>query len=170
MLKRIRKLRHWKQRYDPTAKFVWRRSVTWDGEPMVIGAEIPASLAENRTRLRRFWASNIIELLAFDEPDVVTGRVPEPVVPVVDGDDTVAGQDGNDTVTGQDGDDTVAGQDGNDTVTGQDGTDQAKATEKTAEDLVRKETDRKWLVEGLEEVFPSKGKALEAAQALLAAF
>lgn len=162
MLKRIRKLRHWKQRYDPNAKFVWRRSVTWDGEPVAIGSEIPASLAGNRAKLKRFWASNIIELLAFDEPDVVTGQVP------VDGGDTVTGTDGDDTVTGTDGDDTLTG--GDDTVTETDGDDKVTKPERTAEDLVRKETDRKWHVEGVEEVFTSKTKALEAAQALVDAF
>lgn len=169
MLKRIRKLRHWKQRYDPNAKFVWRRSVTWDGEPVAIGSEIPASLAGNRAKLKRFWASNIIELLAFDEPDVATGQLP------VDGGDTVTGTDGNDTLaggddtlTGGDGEDTLAG--GDDTVTGTDGDDKVTKPERTAEDLVRKETDRKWHVEGVEEVFTSKTKALEAAQALVDAF
>ena len=78
-LKRIRKLRHWKQRFNENAKFVWRRSVMWDGEAMQIGSEVPESLATNRVKLKRFWESEIIELAEFEEPDVLTGRPPEPV-------------------------------------------------------------------------------------------
>lgn len=155
-LKQIRKLRHWKQRFDENAKFVWRRSVTWGGEPMVIGSKIPADLASNRAKLKRFWASQIIELAQFDEPDVVTGLKPVPVVP------------GPDTVSGTDGDDTVGGTDGDDTLSGSDSTTDVDA--ETPESLVSKEAERKWRVKGLEETFPSKARALEEAEKLLKAF
>ena len=53
----IRKLRHWKQRFDKNAKFVWRKFVTYDGEQYVPGDDIPEKLAESKTKLRRFWES-----------------------------------------------------------------------------------------------------------------
>jgi len=74
---RIRSLRHWKQRFDPNAAFVWRKNVIWAGEQMEAGMEIPEELAANRTKLKRFWESGYIELAEFEEPDVLTGQVPE---------------------------------------------------------------------------------------------
>ena len=125
-MRAVRKLRHWKQRYDEDAKFIWRRSVTWNGVMVEVGTEVPEDLANNKAKLRRFWQSHIIELAVFEERDVMSGE-PNQKASVV-------------------------------------------AMAKTPEELIKKETDRKWHVEGLEEVFTSKGKALEAAQALLAAF
>ena len=70
-----RKLRHWKQRYDPNAAFVFRRRVVWNGATHEPGDPIPEELAANRTKLRRFWESGWIELAEFEAPDVATGQV-----------------------------------------------------------------------------------------------
>jgi hypothetical protein len=72
----IRSLRHWKQRFDRGAKFIWRRAITWKGKPVVPGAVIPKELADNPTKLKRFWESSTIELAQFEAPDVSTGRLP----------------------------------------------------------------------------------------------
>ena len=74
----IRKLRHWKQQYDKNACFVWRRDVHWDADTdFKKGEPVPDGLI-NPVKLRRFWESQWIELLEFEEVNVVTGR-PEPV-------------------------------------------------------------------------------------------
>ena len=59
-MRAVRKLRHWKQRFDENAKFIWRRSVLWEGESVKVGDPIPDSLANNRAKLRRFWQSQIM--------------------------------------------------------------------------------------------------------------
>lgn len=118
---KVRKLRHWKQRFDKNAKFIWRKAVKWQGKSVELGSEIPEDLKNNRTKLKRFWEAQVIELAEFEEPNVLTGQVP------------------------------------------------SKApTKKTPADIVTKEADRKWTVEGLEDTFVSKKKALAAAaEALL---
>ena len=75
----IRKLRHWKQRFDPSAAFVCRRLMQWGGKTYEPGDRIPEELAANKAKLRRFWESGWIELDGFDAPNVVTGQV-EPAV------------------------------------------------------------------------------------------
>lgn len=70
-----RRLRHWKQRFDPKAKFIWSRSVKYKGEKTVVGAEIPSCVQENRAKLRRFWQAKVIELAHFEAPNVLTGKV-----------------------------------------------------------------------------------------------
>ena len=75
----IRKLRHWKQRFDPNAAFVCRRLMQWGGETYEPGDRIPEELAANKAKLRRFWESGWIELAEFDAPNVATGQV-EPAV------------------------------------------------------------------------------------------
>ena len=73
----VRKLRHWKQRYDKNAEFVWARVLVWQGEQVVPGEPIPEDLNSNKTKLRRFWESRVIQLAEFEDPDVATGEVPE---------------------------------------------------------------------------------------------
>ena len=75
MRKSLRKLRHWKQRYNPHAAFIWRRRVNWQGKPCTPGEVIPDELAANKAKLRRFWESQWIELAQFDAPDVQTGQM-----------------------------------------------------------------------------------------------
>lgn len=71
----IRKLRHWKQQFDKNAAFVWRRRMLYRGTLTVLGDPIPEFLASNKTKLRRFWESQVIELAEFDAPNVATGVV-----------------------------------------------------------------------------------------------
>ncbi len=73
----IRKLRHWKQRFDQNAAFIWRRRMLYRGTLTIPGTPIPELLASNRTKLRRFWESKVIELAEFDAPNVATGVVDE---------------------------------------------------------------------------------------------
>lgn len=82
MRKKVRTLRHWKQRFKNNADFIWRRPVIWQGKAVKAGDPIPKSLAENKTKLRRFWEARVIELAEFEEPDVLTGQKPE--APIVD--------------------------------------------------------------------------------------
>lgn len=74
----VRKLRHWKQRWNKNAEFVWRRRMKYAGEIVEPGDPIPQHLKDNPAKLRRFWESHAIELAEFDEPkNVLTGRSPE---------------------------------------------------------------------------------------------
>ena len=70
-----RRLRHWKQRYAPNAVFIWRRRVLFGGKTHNPGEQIPAELAVNKSKLRRFWEGQLIELAEFEVP------VPAPVPP-----------------------------------------------------------------------------------------
>ncbi|MEE8609003.1 MAG: hypothetical protein V3S55_15470 [Nitrospiraceae bacterium] len=71
----IRKLRHWKQRFDRNAEFIWRRPTEYGDWTYESGESIPEQLANNPTKLRRFWESGRIELAEFEMPDVTTGQV-----------------------------------------------------------------------------------------------
>ena len=74
---RIRKVRHWKQRFDPAAAFVCRRRIVWDAKIYERGDLIPDQLAGNKVKLRRFWDSGVIELWEENpepEPDVKAGE------------------------------------------------------------------------------------------------
>ena len=74
---RIRKVRHWKQRFDPAAAFVCRRRIVWGAEIYERGDLIPDQLAGNKVKLRRFWDSGFIELWEENpepEPDVKAGE------------------------------------------------------------------------------------------------
>ena len=91
----VHKLRHWKQRYDPNAAFICRRRMAWGGRTYVPGGRIPAELAANKAKLRRFWEAGWIELAEFKAPNVVTGlpmetpvEDPETPVEVLDGAET----------------------------------------------------------------------------------
>ena len=75
VLKPIRKLRHWKQRFDKNAAFAWRKNITYAGHYYARGELVPEGLIP-RTKIRRFWESRIIELYEFAEPNVLTGQVP----------------------------------------------------------------------------------------------
>lgn len=75
MRRKVRILRHWKQRFHKDAEFIWRRSVVYAGEKYGPGDSIPDALAGNKTKLRRFWESGTIELAQFEDPNVLTGQV-----------------------------------------------------------------------------------------------
>lgn len=66
MPRKIRTLRHWKQRFDPNASFIWRKQQVFAGVTFKAGDSIPDDLAKNKTKLRRFWESKVIELAEFD--------------------------------------------------------------------------------------------------------
>ena len=91
----VRKLRHWKQRYDPHASFICRRRLQWGGLKYEPGDPTPDGLAANKGKLRRFWEAGWIELAEFKAPNVVTGlpmetpvEDPERPVEVLDGAET----------------------------------------------------------------------------------
>ena len=71
---RVRKLRHWKQRFDKNAAFIWSKSRTYAGVAFVPGDKIPDELNAHKAKLRRFWESNVIELAEFEAPNVATGQ------------------------------------------------------------------------------------------------
>ena len=216
-MRKVRKLRHWKQRFDEKAQFIWRKAITWQGKVVELGEPIPEELAASRTKLRRFWESGVIELAEFEEPDVQTGQAPATPKDMKPA-DTLLGSDVLDSTLEINGEEISLGE----VVTlafeasgmtleewnAQDDADreaklqevvegmedlgpeiaeepeeptEAKDPEQAAEKpseadtkpvepetLVTKETDRKWHVKGLEEVFKSKTLAVEAATKLLA--
>ncbi len=71
----VRRLRHWKQRFEKNAKFIFRRGMLYGATQYKPGDDIPQILQDNPAKLRRFWESGVIELAAFDEPDVMTGAI-----------------------------------------------------------------------------------------------
>ena len=91
VVKVIRKLRHWKQRFNRKAAFVWRKETAWprheaNGKTTRVvfpaGSVIPPwVIATMGAKLRRFWESERIELLEFESPDVATGQAVARAVP-----------------------------------------------------------------------------------------
>lgn len=75
MRKQVRKLRHWKQRFNRNAEFIFRRQITYGNKIRKPGDPIPKELKDSPTKLRRFWESHTIELAEFEDPNVVTGQV-----------------------------------------------------------------------------------------------
>jgi len=138
---KIRALRHWKQRFDKGAVFIWRKGITWDGKPVTAGTRIPESLANNAVKLRRFWEANIIELALFDEPDVATGKAPEPQSQKEE-DKT----DGEDSKTSEDTDDSDAEEEAQDES--EDETSSGDSDEEPAEAEAESSDDDSWLDEG----------------------
>lgn len=74
-MRRIRTLRHWKQRYDENAQFIFRKAITYAGKRFAAGDAIPDDLKSKLTKLRRFWEARTIELAEFEAPNVKTGVV-----------------------------------------------------------------------------------------------
>ena len=66
-LQRVRTLRHYRQRFLPGAEFVFRRPRVWMNKQYAIGAPVPASLLENKGKLRIFWDAGFIEIAQFEE-------------------------------------------------------------------------------------------------------
>lgn len=208
-MRKVRKLRHWKQRFDKNAKFIWRKPITWLGEQVTPGDPVPEDLENNPTKLRRFWGAHVIELAEFEEPDVQTGQKPAKAKKVEEP-KTLLGSDALPSVIDVHGEEVPLGdvvalafehsgltveqwneQDGeareaalqqtvdwmcdlgneepeqSEQDDAEEPAEPAKVDDRKPEDLVTKETDRKWHVEGVEGTFPSKTKALEAAAELL---
>lgn len=65
------RLRHWKQRFKPTARFVFRRATNWDGTSYSPGDRVPDGITERR--LRMLWDARRIQLMDFPPIDVATG-------------------------------------------------------------------------------------------------
>ncbi len=96
MRKQVRKLRHWKQRWDRNADFVWSRRTIYAGVTYTPGDPIPDDLAARPTKLRRFWESKRIELAEFEAPNVATGQAePEPDADALDPPEGVTVTPGN---------------------------------------------------------------------------
>ena len=111
---RVRRLRHWKQRFKENAKFIWRTRTVYAGREYWPGDTIPKDLEGKPTKLRRFWESRRIELAEFDVPNVATGQVertaPMPDLDLPDGVIVVRGKRSWFTVTTPDGEHKVNGQ------------------------------------------------------------
>jgi len=88
----VRRMRHWKQRFNKDAKFTWIKPVTWQGKQVKIGDPIPKSLTENRNKLRRFWEAGVIQLSDFSAPDVITGQAPATAATAATADTVVPGE------------------------------------------------------------------------------
>lgn len=66
----VRKLRHWRQRFRPEARFRWRRRIRFEGDWTEVGAELSEAQYERVRRtpkLQRLWESNTIELVEFTD-------------------------------------------------------------------------------------------------------
>ena len=63
----MRKLRHWRQRFDPKATFVFRRRTKWSGEWMEPGDPVPMD-GLSVAKLRSMWEAKRIELAEIEEP------------------------------------------------------------------------------------------------------
>jgi hypothetical protein len=93
----IRKLRHWKQRFDRDAAFVWRKALRWTDDVRVVPGEIVSEeiLAQMGTaKLRRFWESGMIELAELENRDAWPegeGESPPPAADVGDGGSSPSG-------------------------------------------------------------------------------
>ena len=64
----LRKVRHWKQRFDPNVKFIFRRGMTFAGKKHQRGDYVPKKLLTNRLKLENFWEAEVIELAEFAVP------------------------------------------------------------------------------------------------------
>ena len=63
---KVRTLRHWRQRFDPNAEFVFRRPSTYGGVQYQPGDVIPDKLKAAKMRLQFMWRANRIELAEFE--------------------------------------------------------------------------------------------------------
>ena len=67
---KVRTLRHWRQRFDPNAEFVFRRPCRYGGVQYQPGDVIPDVLKAAKMRLQFLWRANRIELAEFESaPD-----------------------------------------------------------------------------------------------------
>ena len=66
--------RHWKQRFQPGARYIFRKRGNWYGVTYEVGARIPQELQDDYRRLRRAWDTRLIELEIFDPVHVNSGQ------------------------------------------------------------------------------------------------
>lgn len=64
---KVRRLRHWKQRFDKDAAFVWRQARMFNGVMTVPGELVPDEVLKDRNKLKRLWEASCIELAEFDD-------------------------------------------------------------------------------------------------------
>lgn len=85
---RVRRLRHWKQRFDPNAKFVWRTVKLFGGKETVPGEPLPEDFVNNprnRNKIFRLWEAGMIELAEFKAvKNTLTGEREEATIDPVD--------------------------------------------------------------------------------------
>lgn len=55
--------RHWKQKFDPNADHVWRKSILWNGELTLVGTPVPKDIDPHRLKL--LWRACYIELEGY---------------------------------------------------------------------------------------------------------
>jgi len=67
-MRKVRRLRHWKQQFNPNAKFIWNKPILWAGEYVKVGSPVPAKLLNIPIKLQRFWSAGVIELAEFEAP------------------------------------------------------------------------------------------------------
>jgi len=72
--RQIRKVRHWKQRFDPEAEFIWRRAARVPGGSAAPGDRVEKSAFPLR-RLRKLWDAEWIELAEWEAPDMRRRRL-----------------------------------------------------------------------------------------------
>lgn len=64
---KIRRLRHWKQRFDKDAAFIWRQARMFNGVMTVPGELVPDEVLKDRNKLKRLWEASCIELAEFTD-------------------------------------------------------------------------------------------------------
>lgn len=64
---KVRRLRHWKQRFDKDAAFIWRQARMFNGVMTVPGELVPDEVLKDRNKLKRLWEASCIELAEFDD-------------------------------------------------------------------------------------------------------
>jgi len=65
----VRRVRHWRQRFNPEAEFVWARPVTFDGRHKKAGTKVDKRKL-HPNKLRRLWFSRFIEEANWKAPVV----------------------------------------------------------------------------------------------------
>lgn len=65
--RKVRTLRHYRQRFLPGAAFIFRRPRVWMGKQYQTGDPCPESLVSNRAKCETFWENEWIELAQFEE-------------------------------------------------------------------------------------------------------
>lgn len=62
----VRRLRHWRQRFDPNAKFVFCKGTSYGGKWYEAGTEVPKALHTDHGRLKRFWETGFVQLFTTE--------------------------------------------------------------------------------------------------------
>lgn len=64
-IKPISKIRHWKQRFNPDARMVLRRDMTFATGKFQKGEEVPDIIYQDKGLMKRLWRLGRIELMFF---------------------------------------------------------------------------------------------------------